>query len=224
MYSGELKHPRIVESLEFGMHDRQFFLAMEFIKTVNFDEVLKSQSRPSQIRLACGIASRILEALHYAHRRGVVHRDVKPANILTFFAQKKLSAKLADFGLAKNYTNAGFSAISDDEHMKGTLAYIAPEQIVNCRYAKPACDVYSTGASLYFFLTGHTPHDFDNSQSAIATLLNQPPVPILQRDPELPTLLAQAVDRALAREPEDRFASAQEFRMALSEFVRKKRT
>lgn len=218
----QLKHPRIIESVEFGLHDHQFFLAMEFIETVDLAEIMKTQSRPSQIRVACGIVSRILEALEFAHQRGIVHRDVKPANILTFYVGKKLSAKLTDFGLAKNYKNVGFSAISDDEDMKGTLAYIAPEQIVNCRYAKPPCDIYSTAASLYFFLTGCTTHDFDDGQSAIATLLNKNPVPIHSRDPGIPARLARAVDRALARNPEDRFDTAREFHQALAEFARRK--
>ncbi len=218
----QLRHPRIVESIEFGMHARQFYLVMELLETVDFLDVLKTQSRHSQIRLACGIAVRVLEALQFAHEKGVVHRDVKPANILTHRVGKKVSAKLGDFGLAKNYANAGFSGLSRDEDVKGTLAYIAPEQIVNCRYAKPPCDIYSTGAVLYYYLTGKTPHEMSSSQSAVATILNEDPVPTLQRAPDLPPSLAEAVDKALARQPHQRHTTAREFRRTLSPFVDKK--
>jgi hypothetical protein len=221
----QLRHPRIVECREVGQIEGAMYLTMEYIPTVDLRQLLASQSQRSAVRLACGIACRVLEALQHAHENDVVHRDVKPSNILVYrkHSEKvRISAKLADFGLAKNYLYAGFTALSSEQQVKGTLAFMAPEQLINCRFAKPSCDIYATGACLYYFLTGRTPHDHSPGVNDMAKILNGPVVPIAQRDPTIATDLAHVVDRALAREPGDRFSSASHMRNELEKFASKR--
>ncbi len=97
------------------------YLAMEYLPVIPIREVVASQSRPKQIRLACGIVCKLLEGLQFAHEQNIVHRDVKPANILTYKQGGRLQVKLADFGLAKNFMEAGFSSISHEKEIRGRV-------------------------------------------------------------------------------------------------------
>jgi serine/threonine protein kinase len=126
-----------------------------------------------------------------------------------------LRAKVADFGLAKNYVNAGFSAMTLEGDIRGTLSYSAPEQIIDSRYAKPPCDIYSVGATLYEYISGELPHEFKTGRSQIVTILEAEPIPLRERCPFVPAELAAAIHRALAKDPADRFSSAEEMRLAL---------
>ena len=215
-----LRHRRIVECLEIGVHDGCFYLAMEYVPTVDLKAILKSQEPPIQQRVVCGVVCRILEGLRFAHEQQVVHRDIKPANILVFRRERRLSAKLADFGLAKNYQNAGLSMMSEENQLKGTLPFMPPEQIMDCRYARPSCDIYAVGASMYYLLSGCFPFDFGKSRNAIALILNAVPVPIAARNPQVPQELAAVIARAMARDPSDRFSTAEELRRALLPFTK----
>jgi serine/threonine-protein kinase len=215
---GRLRHPRIVEYFSIGMHEGSLYLAMEYLPIVDFRKLLATQSRPKQIRLACGVICRVLEALHHAHGLDIVHRDIKPANILTYKQNGRLLAKLADFGLAKNYQEAGFTALSSENDIRGTLAYMAPEQVLNCRYARPPCDIYSAGACLYKYLSDKSPHEGAKGASIIGLILNESPRPVIEVAPDVPLELSRLIDRALARDPADRFPSAEAMRQALVKF------
>ncbi len=218
----QLKHPRIVTSYEFGLNAGQFYLAMEYIDTIDFPALLDAQEPRARVRIACGVMCQALEALRYAHMHSVVHRDIKPSNILVYRPRSKLSAKLADFGISKNYANAGFSGITTEGQTRGTLAYIPPEQIVDSRYAKPAGDIYSAGATLYEYLTGRPPCEFSSFANEFVAVLEGTPVPIQERAPYVPDELAAVVHRALAREPLDRIASAEEMHQALLPFSKRR--
>jgi eukaryotic-like serine/threonine-protein kinase len=217
----KLHHPRIVEYLSLGLIEGQMFLAMEYLPTLEFSKLLKTQSRAKQIRLACGVICRVLEALQHAHAQDIVHRDVKPANILTFKHDGRLQAKLADFGLAKNYLDAGMTMLSVENNVRGTPGYMAPEQILNCRYAKPPCDIFSAGACLYRYLAGRAPFAGKDASDVMSLVLNGKPEPLATLAPDLPGELAAAVHRSLAREPGDRFSSAEHMRRALLRFTEK---
>ena len=105
--------------------------------------------------------------------------------------------------------------------MRGTLAYMAPEQIINCRYAKPASDIYAVGACLYFFLCGQPPHQVEEGENKLARLLNSLPVPLAERARDIPLELSAIVDRALAREPSERYFSAEHMRQNLFRWAQK---
>jgi hypothetical protein len=217
----QLRHPRIVEYLAHGVHEGRIFLAMEYLPAMPLRDVVSSQTRPKQIRLACGIMCRVLEALEFAHQSNVVHRDVKPNNILAYKQNGRLQVKLADFGLAKNFAEAGMSSISHENEIRGTLSYMAPEQVINCRYAKPPCDIYAAGVCLYYLLSYRLPFDMENAQSAIGFILNGKPRPIFEQVNDVPDAIAKIIDRALARDPAARFASAKEMSDALLPFAQK---
>ncbi|MCA9062888.1 MAG: protein kinase [Planctomycetaceae bacterium] len=217
----QLKHPNIVETMEFGVHDLSPYLVMEFINEVPLGELLQSSSPAGRMRIAAGIGCRLLDALSFAHQRNIVHRDVKPSNLIGFRSGRKLQVKLADFGLAKNFANAGLTAISRSTDVKGTLAYMAPEQVLDCRYAKPACDLYAAGACLYEFLTGRKPYNFTDAAQGFAMILNQAPEPIEKLAPEVPEGLVHIVRTAMSRSPEDRFPDAATMKQALDVFTRR---
>ena len=169
--------------------------------------------------MAAGIMVRVLEGLEYAHAKQIVHRDLKPSNLLVFNSGRKLSVKLADFGLAKNFMNAGFSGFSTSTEMCGTIAYMPPEQIVDCRNAKPACDIYAAGVCLYHMLSDQFPHEAPNVPQQISHILHRKPTPITEHVPELPEGLSQLINRSLQREPQKRFASAEEMLKQLLPFA-----
>ncbi len=131
------------------------------------------------------------------------------------------SVKVADFGLAKSFTSAGFSGITTEARVLGTLAYIAPEQAQDARFVLPAADLYSAGAMLYYLLAGQPPYQFGSSRNALAIIADTDPVPLTQHCPDLPASLTGIVHQALARRPDDRFGSAAEMRLALLPFAEK---
>lgn len=220
---GTLNHPRIVRFHEFGFAEQQFFLAMEFISVFDVEPALLKEQQAGGYSLACGLACQTLEALSYAHSQSLVHRDIKPSNILVTRIDGHLQVKLADFGLAKNFENAGFSSITGDFEARGTLAYMAPEQVLNCRFVKPSCDIYSVGATLYRFLAGASPFQGATDRMTFATILNNSPVPLDQRCPGLPRELVEVVHHALEREVANRFDSAESFRLALIPFAKRRK-
>jgi serine/threonine-protein kinase len=217
----QLKHKRIVRFHELGMAGKQFFLAMEYVETIDVRQFLADRAPPVRAEYYCGIACQVLDALRYAHAQGVVHRDVKPSNVLVSQAGRKLRTKLADFGLAKHFQNAGFSEFTRDGERRGTLPFMPPEQVIDSRYAQPAADIYSTGATLYYYLADRYAYDFAQSSSALATVLEQDPIPLASVRPDLPTGLAEVVHKALAKDPAHRFSSAEEMYRALYPYAKR---
>ncbi len=216
----QLQHPHIVRFIDMGASGHDVFLATEYLVTVPWERVVARCSTEKRIRLACGLIGQILGALEYAHARSLVHRDVKPGNILISKKDGKLIAKLADFGLAKQDTTAGMSQITRDGDVIGSLPFMSPDQFMNSREARPTCDLYSLGATLYWMLAGHAPIPLENHPCKFLAILQDPPTPLQQHTPTVPAALAQLVHRALEKTPEKRFASAAEMRQQLRAFIR----
>lgn len=215
----KLEHPHIVRCHEFGIVAGQFFIVMEYVPHQSFESIVEGRSDNTRIQIACGIICQILEALEYAHRASIVHRDVKPGNILLSRRGNRLDAKLSDFGLAKNFDNAGFSELTRSGDIRGTIAYMPPEQIIDCRYARPAADIYASASTLYRLLTGHFPFEFER-RNKLAVVLDDEPIPLQERSKAIPSKLAEIVHRALLKDPQMRFPSATSMRQALLPFTK----
>jgi len=214
----QLKHKRIVDCRGLGIDAGEMYFAMEYVPTVDFFEYTASSSRTMQIRTACAIVCEVLEALQCAHEMDIVHRDVKPSNMLIYKSYGGVATKLSDFGLAKNYVNAGFTIISHDHPIRYTPGFASPEQMADSRFAKPPCDIYSTGVCLYYFLCKTLPSEPDGDEDDGGSFYARP---LIKRAPDVPQELAIAVDRAIAFEPSGRFSSAEHMRQALLKFARR---
>ncbi len=213
-----LDHKRIVRFMETGVFNRRLFLAMEYVPAIDLEATLGKLKLPERVRVACGVMRQVLDGLAHAHELNMIHRDVKPKNLLVSRSDGKLHVKLADFGLAKNYMDAGLSQISGENEIKGTLNFMAPEQVINCRHSKPQADLFSAGATLYSLITGETIYDLSDRRTPLAAVLNGGPVPIESRV-EVDPALAAVVGKSLATEVADRYQSANEMRAALRAFV-----
>lgn len=218
----QLNHPLIVRFHEFGLVSPTLFLAMEYVPTVSLNDLMATEHDKGQFHLACGLTCQLLEALAHAHERGLIHRDIKPTNLLVSRSNRRLALKLADFGLAKNYWNSGCSGVTEEGTTRGTLVYMAPEQVIHCRDARPSCDIYSAAATLYWMLSARAPVMAETPGQTIKAVLETSPPSLSKLRPDLPGELVKLVHRGLAKEPQNRFASAQEFRHALQPYTRKR--
>ncbi len=216
-----LQHPRIVQAFDFQLTQSSFpALITEYIDEVSLDSVLRNQSVERRCRLAANIMMRVLEALEFAHNMEIVHRDVKPSNVLAYQSGRKLQVKLADFGLAKNFVDAGFVDCSTSNQTVGTLAYMPPEQIIDCRRAKPSCDIYAVGVCLYQMVSKRLPFEADTVPSQISLILNEEPIPVTHYVPNLHPRMREIIAKAMHRDPEQRFATARKMRKALASIAR----
>ena len=215
----QLSHPNIIRFKQFGIHGDHLFLVTQLLNTVQFEEVVEGRSTASRIRRGCRIARRVLRALEFAHQRGLVHRDVKPANVLLQTKDDRVVAKLADFGLAKSFETAGLSGITSHGQLRGTPAFMAPEQVYDCRASLPTVDVYGMAATLYHWLTGESPIEFVGGRNCFVDILERPIVPIRHRLPDVPENLAATIEAALHKDPRQRIQTAGRFADLLRPFA-----
>ena len=201
-----LTHPNVVNVFDRGEHDGTYYIAMEHLAGRTFKDVIAEDGPLAPERVA-DVGIQVLQAASFAHRRGVVHRDLKPHNVMLDEAG---TAKVTDFGIAR----AGASEMTEAGSIMGTAQYLSPEQAQG-EPATPQSDLYSIGIMLYEALTGRLPFEGDSAVSIAVQHLNEAPTPIHQLRPEVPPELEAAVMRALAKEPAARWADADEFIAAL---------
>lgn len=209
--TANLQHPNLLPLFDSGEADGLLFYVMPFIEGVSLRALLQREKQ-LPIEDAIRMASSILAALDYAHRHGVIHRDLKPENILVHEGQPLV----ADFGIALAVSNAGGNRITQTGLSLGTPHYMSPEQATGDREIDGRTDVYSAGALLYEMLVGEPPHDGKTSQAVIAKVLTDKPRRIRLARDTVPPHVEEAVDRALAKLPADRFPTAQAFADALN--------
>jgi len=202
-----LNHPNIAAVHNaFRLKDRMV-LVLEFVEGQTLESLL-AQGRPP-LETGIDYIRQTLEALHYAHHNGVIHRDVSPANLM--ITENGL-VKLMDFGVAKSL---GDLRLTDGGSMIGSLYYMSPEQVKGATDPDPRSDIYSAGAILYEIVTGKKPFDYqDRFSLMVAQVEEQPRLPTLV-DPELPPELDDIILKVLAKEPSQRYSSAQDFLAAL---------
>ncbi len=216
----QLKHPNIVEWLEQGTNRGQFWFAMDYVAGPNLEALAQLDPGRYPIAQACRMACQVLKGLGHAHAQGFVHRDVKPENILIGRdGSNRMVAKISDFGLAKSYRGLGLSGLTFSGEMRGTIPFMPPEQMLDFKKVLPSADLYSTAATLYYLITGQFLYDeIGEGGDLIRVLLEQHPVPLDHRRPEVPAGLAAVLERCLARDPADRYPSATAMREALRPF------
>ncbi len=216
----ELQHSNIVGFHDVSESNGTIFLVMELVLGPDARKVLNERG-PLDVKTAVRLICQMLGGLAHAHSKGFVHRDIKPANILIASpAGGKRTAKLADFGLARVYETSQLSGLTMQGDIGGTPAYMAPEQVTHYRDAKPAADQYSAAATLYSLLTKQYAHDLPKAVPAqLVQIATENPVPIRDRRSDIPAGLAEAIHKALAREPKHRFQDVLAFRAALLEYA-----
>ena len=210
--AASIDHPNIVPIYEAGVTEDLLFIAMRYVEGGDLSE--RVQLGPLDPGEAIGILAQVASALDAAHARGLVHRDVKPSNLLLDRGTRPDGSDhvyLADFGLVKRVS--GKTGSGDDGHLLGTIDYVAPEQIAGEEIDGRA-DVYSLGCVLYECLVGQPPFRRDSEIAVVfAHLEGEPLAPSAQR-PELPAALDAVIARALAKEPEQRYSSCRELAQA----------
>ncbi len=203
---GCLSHANIASLHNAFYHEGQLVMVMELVK----GETLREKSARSRIpvpqvlRYTC----QVLYALDYAHGHGVVHRDVKPTNIMITHDDQ---TKLLDFGIAISDRSAELTAPG---FMVGSVNYMSPEQIAGDK-ATTKSDIYAVGVMLYEILTGRLPARGENNFEIMRSHMNERPVPPIEIEPRLPESLSDAILKALEKAPADRFATARDFLIAL---------
>src|SRR5438034_7312434 len=205
-----LSHPNIVSIYDRGETDGTYYIAMEYLEGPNLKELVR-QGTPS-IRTAITYTREILSALRVAHRRGLVHRDIKPHNILVD-AEDRL--KVTDFGIARS----GPSQMTEAGSIIGTAQYLSPEQARGAPVDQRS-DLYSMGIVLYEMLTGQVPFTGESPVEIAMKHLSDPPRPPSLLRPDIPPDLDMVVLRALAKDPEDRYQTASEMDADLARIQR----
>ena len=198
-----LNHPDIVQVYDQGhTEDGTYYIAMEYVPGGTLAQRIKREG-PLDPGEAAGVASRVADALAVAHARGIVHRDIKPQNVLLSATGE---AKVADFGIARA---ASASTVTETSLILGTAAYMSPEQVRGERVG-PASDLYSLGVVLYEMLTGELPYAADNPLATAMKHLDEPPRRPREANPTVPEKLDALTAKLLAKDPGDRYASAAE--------------
>jgi serine/threonine-protein kinase len=209
--AAKLQHPNVVQVFDSGQdaESGRHYIVMEYVEGPSCADLLREHKR-LDVEHAVGLVRDACHGLDYAHRAGVVHRDVKPGNLLV--SKESGSAKLADFGIAK----AGDGTrITQAGSVLGTAAYLSPEQAQG-EEAGPTSDIYSLGVCAYQFLTGRLPHEY-SSLTELAVKQQQATVePIVALRPEVPDELDRAIRVALSPDPAARYRSAIEFAEAVA--------
>jgi serine/threonine-protein kinase len=201
-----LQHPNVVQVFDRGEWDGTYYIAMEFIAGRTLKQVVRDHGA-LEPTLAADLTIQILKAARFAHRRGVVHRDLKPQNVLV---DEEGRAKVADFGIAR----AGASDMTETGSVMGTAQYLSPEQAQGLPVDLRS-DLYSIGVILYELLTGDVPFDAESPVTVALKQVSEAPVPAIQRNPAIPPALDAVVMHALRKDPDARFQDADGFVDAL---------
>jgi len=213
--AARLQHPNIVQVFDSGQDSssERHYIVMEYVDGPSAADMLRERKQ-LQLGETVRLVRDACHGLDYAHRAGVVHRDVKPGNLL--FAQEMGTTKLADFGIAKAAEQTRITQVGS---VLGTAAYLSPEQ-ARGEEAGPASDIYSLGVCAYQFLTGRLPHEYASLTELALKQQQDQVAPLSDYRPDVPPELDDAVRLALERDPDARYSSALEMAEAIEAGVR----
>jgi beta-lactam-binding protein with PASTA domain/predicted Ser/Thr protein kinase len=204
--AASLQHPHVVSVYDRGEWDGTYYIAMEFLDGRSLKQVVREEA-PLDLLRAIDLTVQILRAARFAHQRGIVHRDIKPHNVIV---DDEGRAKVTDFGIAR----AGASDMTETGSIMGTAQYLSPEQAQG-HAVSPQSDLYAIGIVLYELLTGRVPFDGESAVTIALKQVAEAPVPPSSYNLAVPPELDAVVLRALEKDPAARFISAEEFIVAL---------
>src|SRR5436305_2193445 len=199
-----LSHPNIVTVIDRGDHDGRQFLVFEYIEGENLKRLIERRG-PGPVATALELAMQIARGLSFAHQQGLIHRDVKPQNILLNGDGR---AKVTDFGIARSLDVQ--HGMTQTGTVLGTSDYIAPEQAQGQRVDEHT-DVYSLGVVMYELLTSEVPFPGENFVAVAMRHINEPPPLIRDKRPDVPPRVEAAIQKAMAKDPADRFQTMADF-------------
>ncbi|MDD5311460.1 MAG: serine/threonine-protein kinase [Dehalococcoidia bacterium] len=212
-----LRHKNIVTLEEQGTSNGLFYFTMEYCPGGNMGRLIDKREGPIEVDEAMPMMLQILDGLVYAHEKSIVHRDLKPENILLDNSQKV--AKISDFGLSKNFEQAGLSGFTAAGEYAGTPNYMPKEQLLDYKHIKPTSDIFSIGATFYHMLTGDFVYDFVHGSDPLVAILEGKVIPIKKRR-IIPKKLADVIDKSISPEANDRYQTAAEMKKDLQKAMK----
>jgi len=212
-----LTHPNIVSIFDVGEENNQHYMVMEYVIGNNLEKIIKTISEIS-FDLLLSIAIQSCNALEYAHENNIVHRDIKPANIIL---TDKNIVKVTDFGIARLDTIED-KKITLAGDVLGSIAYISPEQLFNPSKVDNRADIYSLGITIYELLTKRLPFNITNIAVFVTKIMTEAPIPAHFVNPKIPKELSNILDKAMSKNPEDRFSNIGEMKQELINLLDKK--
>jgi WD40 repeat protein len=213
--AARLSHPNIVAAYDAENAGDTHFLVMEYVKGTTLGRLVRERG-PLPVAEACEYARQAALGLQHAHERGMVHRDVKPDNLIRC---EDGTVKVLDFGLASLTAEHGAAGLTEANVVMGTPEYMAPEQAADARTADVRADVYSLGCTLFHLLTGRVPYPAPTPKLKVVAHREQPVPPVREERPEVPPGLEAVVARMLAKKPEGRYQTPGEVAAALAPFT-----
>jgi serine/threonine protein kinase len=217
--AAQLDHPNVVHAFDADVVGGRHFLVMEYVEGTNLSLLVRG-SGPVPVPRACDFGRQAALGLQHGHERGLVHRDVKPSNLLLKTCGSVV--KVVDWGLARLQDGPGEGgghALTLVGTALGTAGFIAPEQLLDSRQADARADLYGLGSTLYFLLTARSPFPQRSKLAGVLSCLGDEPERLEDLCPAVPPGLAAVVRRLMARRPEDRYQSAAEVAAALAPFL-----
>lgn len=214
-----LRHPHLVHFLTQGLTDNILWFATEIIEGQNLSEFV-AEHGPLTVDDAVAIINTVLDIIGYLHQENVVHRSLKPTSLLVKKEMGRFAVQLADLGSAKCFQLAELRRITSlGEHGYRIHEFTAPEALTDFQRLDPRSDIYGLGAILYFILTGHAPYNIAEDKDLVGTIVETDPPSLHSLKPALPQSIVNVVERALTREPDARYGTADEMCNALSKAI-----
>jgi serine/threonine protein kinase len=203
----DIKHPNVIRIFDAGDSEGVYYIAMEYIAGREVGDIINQYGHIS-VSTTLQIGIQITAALQYAYERSIIHRDIKPRNIMI---NRRGIAKLVDFGLAKRLYRPVQSVITAPGEAVGTLAYMPPEQIDDAVNADHRSDIYSLGATMYHMLSGTHPFGEATFAEFVTAIMEKSPVRVDELSKSVPTELADIIEKSMQKDPEDRYQSPAHF-------------
>jgi serine/threonine protein kinase len=210
--AGKLNHPNIVLGYDADQIGNTHFFTMEFVEGTDLNKLVKEKGR-LPVQEACDYIRQAALGLQHAHERGLVHRDIKPHNLLL---AKNGTVKILDMGLARMQADEDTSTLTKEGSVVGTLDYVSPEQAMNSHKVDIRADLYSLGCTFYFLLTGQVPFPGGTAMEKLSNHAFHIPTPVEQLRPDIPPGVAAIVRKLMSKKPEERFQTPAELAVVLA--------